>query len=353
MAVFSHKLVSLYLCHVLAIFLSIPSVQAQLSLNFESHPSADFILGGYQKSDAPFACGIPNHPDNSDCLIGLQNDPDSTIFLNERVPISEGIYWHLVIIDPENEFAMEVYTPVTGFFLSNSGGHEPVFMTLNGNLQQWSGNGWDPLESSIKTFGPDNVSFSGNATGDPTKAIIRQILGPGTLTQQEALIKDWVCDPNSFCQEYLKSEFDFKPKITQQLHSDDLRSLFELDMTHISYSEQNIAGDMRITQEVIDSTIPIGSLYFDAETDLHESSLNAGQYIHTPGIGWYDDGDGDMFYAFDRGNYEYADGGIKATHLEQNWMMFYDPAQNEYPGNKAKCEALNLDACNLPPIDYR
>ena len=331
----------------------VPHVHAQLTLNFQGHPDADFILGGYEKADAPIACAIPNSAPNIDCLIGEQDDPDTTIFRNERVGTPTGIYWHVVIIDPDNNFAMEMYTPVSGFFLSNSGGREPVFFTLNGNLEQWSGNGWDPLESTHKTFGPDNVSFSGNATGDPRKVMIRQILGAGELAPGTQDVRDWLCDPGEFCQEFLKAEFDLKPIITQQIESTKINALFELDMSEISYSEQNIAGDIRIKLGLFDESLPsLEPFSFDSTTDRFQPSVTGGKYTYTAGMGWYDDGDGDSFYAFEPGSYLYEDGEVKTSHLEQDWMMFYDPSQNLFPGNKAKCEALDLDACNLPPINY-
>ncbi len=156
-------------------------------LNFEPVPGADFLVGGYNTTGNPIIC-----PDstNQDCLIGGsvvnalgggeagETDPNTTFFINERI----GDYWHLVVGDPAQGFVQEVYTSINGYYLSNSGGKEPIFFRLTGNLEQQSGNGWDPLEFNQSTFGPENTDFSGSGTGDPTKVMIRQLLGNGPLS---------------------------------------------------------------------------------------------------------------------------------------------------------------------------
>ena len=336
------------------------TVEAAFELNFLPAPGADFLRGGYINSGQPFSCPAPGDFTASDCDIGVQADPDDvTIFRNERI----GNYWHMVVIDPNHDFAMEVYTEITNLFLSHSGGHEPVFFVFNGNLEQWSGNGWDPLEINHKTFGPDNVSFSGNGTGDPTRSIIRQVLGPGTLLPGEERVRAWECDPGAFCQEFLKAEFLTKPKITQQLADSDYSSYFEIDMSHIDYATPDAPVVMINTQTIADPLMPDSDVFspfaampdshvFDAAVNSQDAHLTAGGYTYTPGIGHYNDGDGDRFFAFDPGSYDYAEGGVDFYHAEQRWADYFDPGQNTYPGNESKCAALNLDACNNPPVDY-
>lgn len=342
----------------------------ELKLNFEPGPNADFILGGFGVTGNPVVCSTDTT--NPDCLIGAEEDPNATFFLNERVSTAIGGagvggvdvgsgYWHTVILDPANDFAMDVYTPVRRFFLSDSGGHEPVFMTLNGNLRQWSGNGWDPLEQVVKTFGRDNVSFSGNGTGNPRAVIVRQILGTGRLVAGTDKVREWVCDVGSFCQEFLKSEFDYKATITQELNDADISFYFKNDMSHLDYDSDGIAGNITITQELKGLGLPDdvrnapgspvvpGSIYFNYATDKNVSTVNAGQYTFAAGLGWYDDG-GDSFWAYDPGSYTYAGSGESVLHRTQNWAGFYDPNQNTYSGNREKCEVLGMAACDLPAI---
>ncbi len=339
---------------------------ALFDLNFEPVEGADFLKGGYMNSGQPFSCPAPGGFSDLDCDIGEQADPDTTIFRNERINGNSGGYWHMIIGDPSQGFAQETYTPIKTLFLSNSGGKEPVFFILNGNLEQWSGNGWDPLEFNNKTHGADNVSFSGNGTGDPTKMIMRQVLGSGSLVATTDRIRDWECDPGQFCQEFVKAEFDFKPTIRQQFESDNTVSFFEIDMSAIDYNTMNTTALITNTLLITDPDMPDPDLvnpfgdnlivpdsaYFDMALHSQNSNANAGRYTYTPGAGWYDDGDGDRFFAFDPGQYEYEDIGINSDQMDMEWSVYFVPEQNTYGGNEIKCAVENLDACNLPPIDY-
>ncbi len=332
---------------------------ALFDLNFEGVAGADFLKGGYANSGQPFVCPDASNPD---CNIGTFPDPDTTTFLHERI----GGYWHLVIGDPSEGFVQETYTPIKNTFLSDSGGREPVFFTFSGNLEQWSGNGWDPLEFNNKTFGPDNVSFSGNGTGNPTKVIMRQVLGSGSLAATSDRVREWSCDAGQFCQEFLKSDFDFKPVITQQFDSDETTSFFKVDMSAIDYNTMGTTGIITNTLAITDPDMPDSdqvnpfgsnlitpdSSIFDMAVDSERSNTNAGRYTYTAGIGWYNDGDGDGFRAFDPGQYDYEDIGINADQMEMEWGVFFDPSQNSYGGNEIKCAVENLDPCNFPAINY-
>lgn len=336
-------------------------------LNFEPVAGADFIGsggGGYANTTMPFIC-----PDaaNPDCLIGGaianvfgggeagETDPNTSFFINERIGDNFNAYWHLVIGDPSEGFAQEVYIPMTRFYLSNSGGHEPIFFRLNGNLEQQSGNGWDPLEFNQSTFGSDNTDFSGNGSGDPTKVMVRQLLGNGKLVPGTARVRDWVCDPGQFCQEFLKSEFNYKPIITQQFDEAFTTLYFELDMSNIDYNDRDTEGTIVNTLTISDPDIPSDSSTFDMGMDSDKSIVSGGRYTYTPGIGWYDDtGDHDGtsydFQVYASGSYDYWGGDFDQINLD--WSSFYDPSQNAYSGNEAKCAALSLAYCDNPLSTY-
>ncbi len=317
---------------------------------------SDFVKGGYQNTGNAFSC--PN-PANPDCLIGTEASDDPTPFFYERVDN----YWHLIIGDPSLGFAQETYTPIIGLFHSNSGGREPIFFTLNGNLEEWSGNGWDPLELQSTPYGPDDSSFSGNGTGDPNKMIMRQTLGKGSFSSTGSSIETWTCDVGQFCQEFLKPLETFKPLITQDYDDGQLFMAFSLDMRNISYNDMSTAGAMTniisITSPPLPLTDPNGpmpnSFYFDMSTDSQRSVVTGGRYIYTSGTGWYNDGDGDVFRAYGEGTYQYDDGGVNSFHTEIDWGSYFDPSQNEpgiYPGNQSRCASMALAACSNPPSGF-
>ncbi len=378
----THTLTTIVLFFSLAGSLSLAKAANHFNLNFEPVPGADFINsggGGYLTFGQPFNC--PNAA-NPDCLIGgvvantfggqepAETDPDTSIFINERIGDNVSGYWHLIISDPSQGFAQEVYIPLVRFFRSTSGGKEPIFFRLTGNLEQQSGNGWDPLEFNQNTFGSDNTDFSGNGTGDPTQVMVRQLLGKGQLTAGTARVRDWICDPGEFCQEFLKSEARYKPKITQQFDEEAAISYFELDMSNLDYNTNDVAGTMINTLTISDpnmasipktnmpsnTNIP-SSINFNAATDSDNSNVTGGRYTYSPGRGWYDDvGDHDGssydYLVYGSGSYDYVDGGINNNQVDIEWSAFYDPLQNTYPGNEAKCAALSLAYCDNPLSQY-
>ncbi len=352
------------LCHrctlMLIVIGSLLPSHAAFELNFlpVQNPTnpADFLKGGYSNTGNPIRCPDSTNPD---CLIGTEDPGDPTLFYYERV---DG-YWHIVIGDPSQGFAQETYTPILGLFHSATGGHEPVLFTLSGNLRQWSGNGWDPLEFNNKTFGPDNVSFSGNGTGVPMAVVVRQVLGQGSLANTGAAVEPWGCSGGGFCQEFLKAEMDFKPVIWQSYDDGTVAFDFFLDMSHIRYDDMATPAVMTNTVTVVGAGIfpddpnimaPSAS-HFDMAVDSQDMRVSAGRYIYHVGNGWYDDGDGDNYRAFDPGSYEYWDGGFSDYHLQIEWSSYFDATQNPagvYPGNESRCAALNLAPCSAPPTPY-
>lgn len=345
---------------VTVILLCLPlQTYAAFQLNFapvQNPGSSDFPQGGYLNTGNPFDCPNVNNPD---CANGEQMSTDPSLFFYERV---DG-YWHIIIGDPDQGFAQEMYTPVAGLFVSNSGGHEAILFRFSGNLEQWSGNGWDPLEFNQKTYGPEEVSFSGNGTGNPTKVVIRQVLGEGTLeTTGVADIEQWNCDSGGFCQEFLKAKEGFKPLISQTYSDADITTNFQLDMSDISYTDILTPTPMINTLVITAPGIPAHPSFvnapnpnsFDMNTDSQDSVVSAGRYIYTVGSGWHNDGDGDMFYAFGEGTYEYVD-GVSDFHMDTDWSAFYDATQNpagSYHSNEARCANLSIIVCDNPAVPY-
>ena len=317
---------------------------------------SDFPKGGYGNTGQAILC-----PDaaNPDCLNGTEPSTDPTPFFYERV---DG-YWHMIIGDTDSGFVQETYIPIIGLFHSYSGGREPVFFTLNGNLEQWSGNGWDPLGATYDTYGPDNSSYTGNGTGDPTKVTIRQILGPGSLSSTGVEVETWSCAGGAFCQEFLKSQEAFKPIIRQDYNDGVLMMNFELDMSAISYTDNTTAAVFTNILEINDPDLPpsntVGATApapnrFDMSVDSQNSTVSAGKYTYVAGISWYDDGDGDLYRAYGEGTYEY-ESGTSGFQMGIDWNALFDSNQNApgvHPGNESRCAAENLVVCDAPPVIY-
>ncbi len=333
-------------------------VEAAFELNFlpvQNPGSRDFLKGGYSNTGNPFLC-----PDaaNPDCLIGTEAVNDPTPFYYERV---DG-YWHIIVGDPNEGFAQETYTPIVGLFHSDTGGREPVFFTLSGNLEQWSGNGWDPLEFENKTFGPEGSQYAGNGTGNPTQVVVRQVLGVGTLANSGSFLEAWNCAGGEFCQEFLKAEMAFKPVITQTYDDGIVSMNFVLDMSAISYTDMTTPALMTNIIAVNDVGMPFNDpninapspSYFDMAVDSQDSVVTGGRYIYTAGSGWHSDGDGDPYMSYGTGSYEYLE-GVSTYPLETDWSSYFDASQNAagvYPGNQARCADLAMVVCSNPPAPY-
>ncbi len=342
------------------IFIRLDFAHSEFTLNFVpvENPTtlSDFPKGGYENTGQAFSC-----PDaaNPDCMNGTELSTDPTPFFYERV---DG-YWHMIIGEPDSGFVQETYIPILGLFHSYSGGREPVFFTLNGNLEQWSGNGWDPLGATYDVYGPDDSSYTGNGTGDPTKVLIRQILGPGTLSDTGSRVESWACAGGAFCQEFLKSEELFKPVITQFYNDGVLMMNFQLDMSAISYTDNTTAALFTNILEINDPDLPPPNTMgasapapnrFDMSTDSQNSTVNAGKYTYTAGISWYDDNDGDLYRAYGEGTYEY-ESGTSGFQMDIDWNALFDANQNApgvHPGNESRCAEENLVVCNAPPVIF-
>ncbi len=325
-----------------------------LALLSSSH-AADFNLGfeisPFEFQPLPGNCGIGGQM-GAFCSLGNNietPDPDTTPFYQGQVFIGGAIYWHIIVGDPNSGFAMESYTRDalgTGFG-SFSGG----IPTDNGavRLENISGNGWDPLGIDTAL----GVDFTGNGSGDPTRTVIRQIMGDGIWNPQT---RTWNCDSGAFCSEFLKDHLNFKPIIHQTINDvmagTSMQAQFQLDMSNIAYSDNTTAGVITntITFTGPDSEITVGG--FDMATDAQNSIINGGRYVYNNcsnpsflygGSCWRRFSVAGGVNDYQEGSYTYSDGGT-ADPMEYDWGTFLDLTQNPFSGsgagsgNKMKCE---------------
>lgn len=265
--------------------------------------------------------------------VAEETDPDQTPYYQAQgVRIDDANYWRQVIGDPESGFAMEVYTEIWSGFTSYSGGRNSNFpqVLYRQDLDVQSGNGWDPLGLDPALDSTD----TGNGTGNPTRVVMRQILG-GTW---DSPTKTWSCGAAEFCMEFSKAQLDRKPKITQAINetSTGLSARFELDMSNSTYADDTTAGTV-INTVIFDDGI--GN--FDMATDAQNIDITGGRYTYSSGASWLDTGQSSGYetWNYDAGTYSYSSGGF--DHLDQDWGSYYDPAQNTSPGpgNEGKCNS--------------
>lgn len=328
-------------------------VRAEFLLNFEPQ---DSIPVGFLALTG--SCNMAGFIHNTTgCATGggaEEVDPDLTPYFMEQVTVDNITYWHQIIGDPDEGFAMEVYTQVaTHGFASHSGGRNSnlPFNMYRQDLDVQSGNGWDPLELDPAT----NFDISGNGSGDPARVVMRQILG-GTWNSTTRTLN---CSTTEFCMDFTKATLDGKPRIAQTVNdaSEEFSAFFDLDMSSISYADDTTAGTLINTVTLpnplpVVATVPMttgsgntsnfdngGSL--DMATGQQNSTVSGGRYTYTPGAGWVDFGDGSGYETWDyqEGTYNYVSGGL--DHLNQNWAAYFDPAQNPFPGpgNEGKCDS--------------
>ncbi|MCF6324838.1 MAG: hypothetical protein L3J89_11045 [Gammaproteobacteria bacterium] len=327
---------------------SVPSVHAaDFSLTF-SQP----LIGGTFPGSCNTGTGAGGMCETAGAAQEL--DPDMTPFTQRSVAIDGITYWHQIIGDPDEGFAMEVYIQQSGFLISDSGGRPSNFplpgVLYRKDLDVQSGNGWDPLG-----LDPSRGSnFTGNGTADPTRVVMRQVLG-GSWNETTST---WSCGAAEFCMDFTKAALETKPRIMQLVNdaSEGFTAFFDLDMSNISYDDNTTAGTLINTvtlPELVDvpviSTTPITSNgnggnvnnggRFSMESDTQRSTVTGGRYTYTDGSGWVNNGtaDGYQTWEFNEGRYDYFDGGF--DQLGQTWGSYFDATQNAFPGNESKCDS--------------
>ncbi len=335
--------------------------ETNMSLNFNTGPGDNsFYPGACNMSGAPVAdnaCGI------SPAEFQAEPDPDETPFFQGTYtdPDTQISYWHIIVGDPGTGFAMESYTPMIKSYESTSGGKpSKIFQRGTESLETRSGNGWDPLGLNPAR----DFDYTGNATGDPTRTIMRQVMGGSW----DATTNTWSCqDTDEYCSEFLKDNFLFKPVITQQINDTDFVHKFALDMSAITYDDNTTAGDLTNTLIITDPDMPdfdpkagdfkmnndnIEVSMPDSGTSTLNPNITGGRYTYSqcsdPQLSkgmehCWQDNDIDN-WDYQEGTYSYVEGDADVLNYE--WDMYWDPSQNAgLAGNESKCAGALTDSC--------
>ncbi len=268
-------------------------------------------------------------------------DPDSTPFLREVVTIEGVTYVHMIVgsLTPDavtgEVFAQETYIRAvsTGNAHFSFSGGRPGCDSGNtrcggGANLMTSGNGQVVDNSAVGTPLLGNQQTTGIGTGDPTRAIIRQVMTSGEMGQ-----------------EFLKAEFLLKPKITQSITANGINGIssqFVLDMSAINYTTSAI-GTLVNTLTLNDPSLPVGSNFFDVTASAQSANVTGGAYTFASGKGWLDTTVHLQFRAgnpftgpivpedntwnFDAGSYT-SSNGDSANLTNVDWQAFRNPLQN-------------------------
>lgn len=317
------KILSLWTAAFIVLGLSTANAETTFQLNFQRPPAPgpnDFWL--------PDALGGILSFDQGSCDAGTGCDGnDGTPFSQEIVTIGGTEYWRNVVGDPASGFAFEYYTRrgqsvVLPFGLDSGGQERAVHGDVCQNVTQFSsgnkcGNAKDPLGIT------NPATFTGNGTGDPTKMVMRMILSM-----------------NGMNMEIFKPLTSNKPLIIQSIVSGALSSTFVADMRSISFSDKNTPIIIVNNQTINDPDFPVpGAGDFDMSM-AEKPYVTAGRFTFTPGTGWNSpEGWDAVGSSFDRGTYDYFDGGFDVYSAD--WAAYFDYAQNAAACTSAGRAGLN------------
>ena len=216
---------------------------------------------------------------------------DQTPFVYERVNDSTTFanYYHLIVGDPAQDWAQEVYIQVRGITYQGFG--DIRVSSASGGQGLPTGNGSDPLGVV------NNNDFTGNGSGDATRIQMREILNSGDLSL-----------------DFLKNSYLAKPIISTEINNADIQMQFVIDGSGIAYSDDTTQAPITNTMHISDPDIPEGSADFNMATDSQNSIVTAGKYIFNPplGIGAV-------------GSYSYAEDSFNIDSIK--WADYFDSSQ--------------------------
>lgn len=240
-------------------------------------------------------CNFPGYANQGNCGSFVPgNEGTTTPFVNELVTDGIKTYYHLIVGDPNSNFAQEIYVG-TGTVTYQDG--KPTSATLG----QTGGNAGCFPGSPFYT----GVAACGNAYNK--LGVDANVTGNGSANPTVVQMQQFVKDPASgFTLEFVKSSFAQKPKITQSIVNSEINAQFVMDMSGTNYNTNTTAAVVTNTIDIIDPAIK-GD--FDMATDIQSSTVTGGRFTFTPaplGNGYGGAG----------GTYNYIDGGFNLNAID-------------------------------------
>lgn len=216
--------------------------------------------------------------------------PGQSLYLQE----TDGNIWHQVLLEPKDNFSMEV-------FINTSSGTAGL-----SNAREMSGGKNEGHYQPLCC-----VEKSGTGTGDPTRVLFRMKI-----------------DQAGMVQDMIKDKFDRKPTIIQTTTGQQMSSRFEMDMRNSTYYDINtpakIVNTLALTLPTISPQdaqfFDPANLQFDMAQDVDKSFITGGRFKI---VSWGDDTK-DPRYAYIGGQFD---------HLNQPWLEFWHGSKYWQPGD--------------------
>jgi len=226
---------------------------------------------------------------------GCGSDP----FLQEIINDNGTEYYHVILFDQTEDFALEFYMRTGGCcwwggadarFTGGGmmgGGSTPYSSSYGSNTVN------DPLANAWKPLA--NAADSGNGTGNPARIYMRQINNDSQMNQ-----------------ELVKARETMKPRIVQNISDGSAQLTFDLDMSNGVYT--NFTAPSQFDNTFTLSELPAAD--FNMATDAPQANITAGQFRYTEGS--VDGGS--------NGSYSYAGDGFDVYAVD--WLSYCEPNQN-------------------------
>jgi len=255
---------------------------AILSLIPSANTRAEFVLDWNADNTSQTFSG-------SSIIHGDSTITGQTPFVFERVtdPGTGTNYYHLIVGDPAQDFAQEVYIQQGGVSFQGFGNIRQG--SASGGRGDTTGNGSDPLGVV------NGKLFTGNGTGNPQRIQMREVINDG-----------------DFSMDFLKNVFLEKPIISLEITGTDMQSQVIIDGRGIGYDDDTTSAVVTNTMQITDPNIPEASASFDMATDSQDSNVTAGRYIYTPSGSGANGG----------GTYTYTDDTFNVDNI--NWADYFD-----------------------------
>lgn len=257
-------------CAIALLLLYSATAKPAFELNFQQNSAGTPGVNG------SWASSICNSGSYGPCSSFSQPSNEPTRFIYELVEISGVNYVHLVVGDPADDFAQEVYIEGTTGALTVTGAAHGA------------------SDANAPLGGP------AQASGNPNRVIIRQILRDSDVST-----------------EFFKDVLTAKPLITQSLTTADISTSFSIDMRSISYSDMTTTAPIINTQTMLDPMLEMAN--FDINSDSSDSVYTGGQYTYTDGAGLYGS----------EGTYTYTGGNDFDVNAVE-WCSYWDGTQNPF-----------------------
>jgi len=305
--------------------------QAAFELNFDPSTNTGVSYTS-QFNNSNYSCGMSFGSDFN-CSSGMfggsfqlsGSHDDGTSAYQRMFTYGGKTYYHVIIGNSTTDtFYMEYMIEASTSWATYNG--------FNGFAA--SASTGDNSSQSTRTFNMDNPydptsSKTGTGTGNPTRVVMRQVLNDGINYG-----------------EFLKDQFDKKPKITQVTNdtnpAEGIFLEYTLDMRNKTYSDQTpitandrnnrtiLIGDIAGSQGDYDST---GVLPTPAEYIQGTDKISAGAYTYTAGTGYGGSNGTYTYYQLDAVTVNPS--GFQPVNLD--YSVFCMPSQNVDWSGKGAC----------------